>query len=154
MCGCNKCMMKLFLLVFIEALVVASVEAFVPVFGLRTTRLAPRAASALAYKVTIVEGDKETVLDVEGDMTVLEASIDAGLELDYDCQMGVCLTCPTRVVSGRVSQDGGTLDDGVVADGYALTCVTRPLEDCVIKVVNEDELVSAQFAGRPSGALA
>jgi ferredoxin len=58
------------------------------------------------------------------------------------------------VVSGRVSQEGGTLNDGVMADGYALTCVTRPLEDCVIKVVDEDELVSAQFADRPSGVLA
>ena len=146
--------MKISLLIYIAALVVVSVTAFVPVFRLRTSRLAPRAASALAYKVTIVEGDKETVLNVEGDMTVLEAAIEAGLELEYDCQMGVCLTCPARVVSGRVSQEGGTLNDGVMADGYALTCVTRPLEDCVIKVVDEDELVSAQFADRPSGVLA
>ena len=111
-------------------------------------RAKQKMTSSLNYKVTIVDGDKETVLDVEGDTTVLEAALAAGIELDYDCQMGVCLTCPSKVVCGRVSQDGGTLDDSVAEEGYALTCVTRPLEDCIIKVIPEDELVSAQFAGR------
>ena len=132
----------LFLLVV--AFLALAVNAFAPArFGAKQ-----RMATSMNYKVTIVDGDKETVLDVEGDMTVLEAALEAGIELDYDCQMGVCLTCPSKVVCGKVSQDGGTLDDSVTEQGYALTCVTRPLEDCTIEVIPEDELVSAQFAGR------
>jgi ferredoxin len=111
-------------------------------------RVGRMGSSALEYKVTIVEGDKKTVLDVEGETTVLEAALEAGIELEYDCQMGVCLTCPSKVVCGKVSQDGGTLDDSVAEEGYALTCVSRPLSDCEIHVIDEEELVSAQFAGR------
>jgi ferredoxin len=113
--------------------------------GMTRLGLGLRSFSALSYKVTIVDGATKTVLDVDGDTTVLEAALEAGIELDYDCQMGVCLTCPSKVTCGSVSQDGGTLDDSVIEQGYALTCVTRPTSDCTIQVIPEDELVSAQF---------
>jgi ferredoxin len=134
------------LLFVLLSLFVGNIECFGPrsIMGIRSASTAPRMAS-LSYKVTIVDGDVETVLDVDGDTTVLEAALEAGVELEYDCQMGVCLTCPSKVTCGKVSQDGGTLDDSVAAEGYALTCVSRPLEDCTIHVIPEDELVSAQF---------
>jgi ferredoxin len=97
------------------------------------------------YKVTIQHEGKETILDVASDYSILNAALDAGIELPYDCKLGVCLTCPSRVVSGKVDQTEGTLDDSVTEQGYALTCITYPRSDCVIKSIEEDELVSAQF---------
>ena len=36
----------------------------------------------------------------DGD-SILEAAIDSGLEMSHDCKMGVCMTCPARLVRGR-----------------------------------------------------
>jgi ferredoxin len=98
------------------------------------------------HKVTIQHEGKETVLEVREDETILSAARDNGIDLPYDCELGVCLTCPAKVVSGTVDQSGGTLDDSVTAQGYALTCVSCPRSDVVIKSIDEDELVSAQFS--------
>ena len=40
---------------------------------------------------------------------------------------------------------GGTLDEGVQAQGFALTCCSYPRSDVVVRSIDEDELVSAQF---------
>jgi ferredoxin len=55
--------------------------------------------------------------------------------------MGVCMTCPARVVAGTVDQSAGMLDDEVQEKGYALMCVASPLSDCTIKVIEEEELL-------------
>lgn len=47
-------------------------------------------------------------------MTILEAALDEGISLPHDCKLGVCLTCPSMVVSGEVDQSEGTLDAAVV----------------------------------------
>lgn len=100
------------------------------------------------HKVTIVHEGKETVLDVAEDCSVLDAALDAGIELPHDCKLGVCLTCPSKVLSGEVDQTGGTLDDSVMEKGYALTCMTYPRSDVKITSIDEDELVNAQFSDR------
>jgi ferredoxin len=97
------------------------------------------------YKVTIQHEGKETVLDVRSNCSILEAALDADIKLPHDCKLGVCLTCPSKVISGQVDQTGSTLDESVQAEGYALTCMTFPRSDLVIRSIDEDELVSAQF---------
>lgn len=97
------------------------------------------------YKVTVQHGGKDTIIDVPEDCSILMAALDAGIDLPHDCDLGVCLTCPSKVVSGKVDQTGGTLDDSVMELGYALTCCSYPRSDVVIKSIDEDELVSAQF---------
>lgn len=98
------------------------------------------------YKVTVQHAGKETVINVREDCSVLSAALDAGIDLPHDCDLGVCLTCPSKIVSGTVDQTGGTLDDSVIAQGFALTCCSYPRSDVVIRSIEEDELVSAQFA--------
>ena len=100
------------------------------------------------FKVTIQHDGKDTTLDIREDQTVLMVAKDAGIDLPYDCELGVCLTCPSRVVSGKVDQTGGTLDDSVIEDGFALTCCTYPRSDIVIRSIDEEELLAAQFSGR------
>ena len=127
-----------------------------------------------SHKVTIKHEGKDTVLEIGEDTSILDAALDAGIELPYDCKLGtytsfplsfifmvypwysypnnfryiyigVCLTCPSRVLSGDVDQSQGTLDDSVIEAGYALTCITFPRSDCVVTSIDEDELVNAQF---------
>ena len=108
------------------------------------TRLSAKAT----YKVTVQHNGKETVIDVREDVSILSVAIDAGIDLPHDCDMGVCLTCPTRIVSGEVDQTGGTLDDSVIELGFALSCCSYPRSDVTIRSIDEEELVSAQFSGR------
>lgn len=47
----------------------------------------------------------------DADTTVLEAAMDAGLELPHSCMSGSCLTCPGKLVSGSVDQSEGVLEE-------------------------------------------
>ncbi|KAL0367403.1 UNVERIFIED_CONTAM: Ferredoxin C 1, chloroplastic [Sesamum radiatum] len=102
--------------------------------------------SVRAYKVVIEQGDKRTELEVEPDETILEKALDSDLPVPHDCKLGVCMTCPARLVSGNVDQSEGMLSDDVVERGYALLCVSYPRSDCHVKVIPEEELLSLQLA--------
>ena len=97
------------------------------------------------HKVTLNHAGKDHILQVAEDETILDASLDAGIELPYDCKCGVCLQCPSKIISGKVDQEGSTLDDSVMADGYSLTCMCYPRSDLVINTIEEEELVKVQF---------
>ena len=59
--------------------------------GFRSTRLTRDSSSALLaiYKVKLQkEGETIGVLDVPEDVLVLDAAIDAGIEIPYDCKLG------------------------------------------------------------------
>ena len=47
----------------------------------------------------------------DAETTLLEAAMDAGLELPSSCMSGSCLTCPGKLVSGSVDQSEGVLED-------------------------------------------
>lgn len=55
------------------------------------------------------------MLEVDESTSILEAALDNGIELPHDCKLGVCLTCPSKIVSGEIDQSQGTLDDSVVS---------------------------------------
>ena len=97
------------------------------------------------HKVTVQHNGQDHILEVAENYSVLEAALDAGIDLPYDCKLGVCLTCPAKLVSGKIDATGSTLDDSVTEQGFALTCCTYPRSDMVIRSIDEDELVSAQF---------
>ncbi|CAM9094698.1 unnamed protein product [Ascophyllum nodosum] len=112
-------------------------------------RAVPRPATDMQmHKVTIEHEGKTIVLEVSESTTILDAALDNGIELPHDCKLGVCLTCPSKVVSGEVDQSDGTLDDSVVEQGFALTCCAYPRSDVVIQSIEEDQLVGAQFSDR------
>ncbi|XP_048138146.1 ferredoxin C 1, chloroplastic-like [Rhodamnia argentea] len=99
-----------------------------------------------AHKVVIEHEGQATELEVEPDETILSKAIDSGLPVPHDCKLGVCMTCPARLVSGPVDQSEGMLSDDVVERGYALLCVSYPTSDCTIKTIPEEELLSLQLA--------
>lgn len=100
-----------------------------------------------AYKVEIEHENGTTILDVEEGTTILDAALETGLELSHDCKMGVCMTCPARLVSGQIDQTAGMLDQEVKDKGYALLCVAEPRSDCVIRIIEEDELLAEVLQG-------
>ncbi|XP_057450268.1 ferredoxin C 1, chloroplastic [Lotus japonicus] len=99
-----------------------------------------------SYKVVIEHEGQTTQLEVEPDETILSKALDSGLSVPYDCNLGVCMTCPARLLSGSVDQSDGMLSDDVVERGYALMCASYPRSDCHVRIIPEDELLSLQLA--------
>ena len=101
------------------------------------------------YKVVLQRDGKDlAVLQVPEDRTVLDVAIDAGVDIPYDCKLGVCLTCPSQVLSGKSAQDidpASTLDESVIEQGFALTCCLYAKSDMVVDIIDEDKLINAQF---------
>lgn len=88
---------------------------------------------------------KVHTLEVEDGETVLEKALEADLDVPYDCKLGVCMTCPAKLVSGSVDQSGGMLSDDVIDKGYALLCISVPQSDCRFQTIPEEELLALQL---------
>ncbi|CAI5527075.1 unnamed protein product [Closterium sp. Naga37s-1] len=56
-----------------------------------------------AHKVEVEHQGKTHILEIPEDETILSAAIDAGLDLPHDCKLGVCMTCPAKLISVSVS---------------------------------------------------
>jgi ferredoxin len=61
----------------------------------RITRLAP----VRSHKVEITHEGKTVTLDVPEGQSILEVALDKGIDLPHDCKLGVCMTCPAKLVS-------------------------------------------------------
>ncbi|KAF8100661.1 hypothetical protein N665_0219s0035 [Sinapis alba] len=101
---------------------------------------------ARSYKVVVEQDGKTTELEVEPDETILSKALESGMDVPYDCNLGVCMTCPAKLVTGTVDQSDGMLSEDVVERGYALLCASYPTSDCHIKMIPEEELLSLQLA--------
>jgi ring-1,2-phenylacetyl-CoA epoxidase subunit PaaE len=79
----------------------------------------------------IKEGQQHSVEVVKG-RSILEAGLDASIEMPYSCQTGSCSVCRGKVLSGKVRQIIKRHDD-LLEDEYQLCC-TYPLTDDVIVI--------------------
>lgn len=73
-----------------------------------------------------------TKVNVGPDETILDAGLDAGIDLPYSCSTGMCNVCVAKCVKGKVhmTEEEG-LTDEEVEEGFILTCVAHPLTDDV-----------------------
>ena len=60
------------------------------------------APAAIAAVVTFAKSNKTAVLTP--DKSILEASEDIGVNIDYQCRVGICGVCKTQMLSGSVTQ--------------------------------------------------
>ncbi|KAL6971550.1 Ferulic acid decarboxylase 1 [Sarracenia purpurea var. burkii] len=111
-----------------------------------SARPRPSLAIVRSHRVLIEHEGRTTELEVEPDETILSKALESGLSVPHDCKLGVCMTCPARLLSGAVDQSDGMLSDDVVARGFALLCASYPLSDCHIRTIPEEELLSMQLA--------
>ncbi|NEV63273.1 2Fe-2S iron-sulfur cluster-binding protein [Thiorhodococcus minor] len=73
---------------------------------------------------------------VEGNETILDASVRAGLKLSYGCSSGNCGNCKARVVNGetwKIRDHDYVISEREKAMGYILTCSHTAVTDLVIE---------------------
>lgn len=88
-------------------------------------------ASFGGFRVTFARSN--AALHCNGTQTVLEAAREAGLKLPASCTRGLCGTCKSTLVSGRVDMThAGGIRQREIDRGQILICCSRPLSDLVI----------------------
>ena len=118
-------------------------ERFVAAAPATAPRTAPTAASAPAEAARTahgVKGQETCTLEIRSGGvnrvigmdplrdTVLSAGRNAGLELAYSCEAGMCCTCRCRLVEGRVEMAANySLEQWEMDAGFILSCQARPL---------------------------
>jgi ferredoxin len=88
------------------------------------------APEAGGHRVQFKRCKKDVV--ATADQSLLDAADAAGVEIPSMCRAGACGTCRTRVLEGEVEGDFDLIDEKDRAKGYVLSCVARPVGDCVI----------------------
>lgn len=79
-------------------------------------------------KVTVVlDGERMEMPLAYGGATVLEAALDAGVDLPYACKGGVCSTCKAKITDGEVEMElNYALEPDEIGAGFVLTCQAHP----------------------------
>jgi len=93
------------------------------------TAKAPAEGNGASAEVTFTRSGKTAVWHPE-DGTLLEFAEEQGLNPDYSCRQGICLTCACAIAEGEVEYDedpSGTPDEGSV-----LICISKPKTPNVI----------------------
>lgn len=90
---------------------------------------------AETYTVRFEDLDRE--IEVPANQSILEAAEEAGMDLPYQCRMGVCGVCSAKCVDGAPNEidqsQGMFLSTSEKEEGYVLTCIGKPLSEVVLE---------------------
>lgn len=88
---------------------------------------ASAAPSANETRVEFVMDGRRRSFTMRTDFeTILDAAARAGIELPFSCKAGVCSTCRTKLVRGKVDmEENYALEDWELEQGFILACQSR-----------------------------
>jgi ring-1,2-phenylacetyl-CoA epoxidase subunit PaaE len=88
----------------------------------------------VSSEVTIMQYGIETKIKLKtSGSSILDAALDAGIDVPFSCKGAVCCTCRAKIIEGKVKMDANfALTDGEVAQGFILTCQSHPLTEKVV----------------------
>lgn len=97
--------------------------------------VSPPAAAAAASEAPLVTFTRANKMArIHGGKTVLELAEEIGVDIDFQCRIGVCGRCKVKLAAGEVSmavQDA--LDDADKKNGIVLACQAKPKTDVSIE---------------------
>ncbi len=104
----------------------------VDVEPLKTT--AAPALPDVERNVTVIMDGEETTFELSSKgKSVLDAAMDAGVDVPFSCKGAVCCTCKAKVLEGKIHMAKNfALTDKEVEQGYILTCQSHPLTERVV----------------------
>jgi len=108
-------------------------------------RKLPTDADDLGDTVTVsFLGANDSRIDVEcgSNQYILDAGLDAGLEIPFTCRGGICGACVAKCVRGTTDQSDitdleFTLSEEEIADGMTLLCMARAVGDVEIETQSD-----------------
>ena len=81
-------------------------------------------------ELTITVDDVSKTVSSKQNVTLLDAALNAKLDVPYSCQGGVCSSCVARIKTGKATmQTNQILTDSDVKEGLILTCQALPQSD-------------------------
>jgi ring-1,2-phenylacetyl-CoA epoxidase subunit PaaE len=93
----------------------------------------PTSAALSGIALTVVLDGKSHDIRMQADEHILDAALNAGLDLPYSCKGGVCCTCRAKVTEGTVTMDKNfTLEAWETDKGFVLSCQARPTSNKVV----------------------
>ncbi len=89
--------------------------------------------------VKVIIDDEEYQFELGSDgKDILQAGVDAGVDLPFSCKGGVCSTCKAKILEGEAEMKlNYSLLDEEIKEGYILTCQAHPTSEKL--VVSFDE---------------
>ena len=91
----------------------------------------------MVVRVSLANSGRE--FRAQSDVTLLEAALDAGLNLPHSCKTGHCLACRARLLAGEISYPDGAplaLSKAERADGVILLCLARARTDLDLELLS------------------
>ncbi len=84
--------------------------------------------------VTVLMDGEEISFDLDSTgESILDASINYGVDAPFSCKGAVCCTCKAKIIEGKaIMEMNYALSDAEVAQGYILTCQAHPSSDRLI----------------------
>ena len=75
----------------------------------------------------------EVAMNVNDNLSILDAALNVVADLPFACKGGVCCTCKAKLLEGKVEMDvNWGLEQEEVEQGYILTCQSHPTTEKVV----------------------
>jgi ferredoxin len=85
------------------------------------------------YQATFITAGQEVRVPVRDDQYLLDAAVEAGLDLPYMCLQGWCTTCAGKLLAGKVDQaEARRYYPQDEAAGFVLLCSAFPRSDVTV----------------------
>jgi len=91
---------------------------------------------AISAQVTVRPSGRQFLL--EGNDSILQAGLKAGLRFGYGCGSGTCGLCKARIVAGElrpVAHSDYVLSEAERQQGYALLCANTAVSDVIVETL-------------------
>lgn len=83
----------------------------------------------ITRSITVEKSGQKAVLEVTKGKSILEACLDAMIEVDYSCQTGNCLLCRAKLINGHLKTIGVKELSKDLSEDERLLCCSFPLTD-------------------------
>lgn len=85
-------------------------------------------------QVTVIMDGEEVKFELNGaGETILDASINHGVDAPFSCKGAVCCTCKAQIIEGKATMEMNySLSDAEVEEGFILTCQAHPASEKLV----------------------